>query len=224
VLELDLPDREVTGIAVLLHGGRAESLDPVRAGQLAVLRMLPFGRALSAAGRGRGLAVARVRYAMRGWNGTLQSPVADARAALEELNRRYPGIPSALVGHSMGGRTALHVAGEDGVRAVVGLAPWIEDGDPVAGLRRRRLLILHGDADRRTSAAAAEEYTTAAAAVAESASFVRVRGDGHAMLRRPRVWHRLTAGFVIAVLYRSAGAVPVPALAEALAGQPALVV
>jgi dienelactone hydrolase len=195
----------------------------VRAGQLAVLRMLPFGRALSAAGRGRGLGVARLRYAVRGWNGAQQSPVADARAALDELRRRHPGVPLALVGHSMGGRTALHVAGEQDVRAVVGLAPWIEAGDPVATLRGLRVLILHGDADRRTSAVAAEQYAAAAAAVAQSASFVRVRGDGHAMLRRPRVWHRLTAGFTIAVLYGSAAA-PVPALAEALAGEAALVV
>jgi pimeloyl-ACP methyl ester carboxylesterase len=217
------PEGDVTALAVVLHGGRSRSTAKVRANQLAVLRMVPFAKALHRAGHGHGLGVAHVRYRLRGWNGAAKEPVADVRWVLDRLVERFPGVPAALIGHSMGGRAAVYSADHPAVTTVVGLAPWIEAGDPVATLRGRRVLILHGDADRRTSAAAAEQYASAAAAVAQSASFVRVRGDGHAMLRRPRVWHRLTAGFAIAVLYGSAAA-PVPALAEALAGEAALVV
>lgn len=29
-----------------------------------------------------------------------------------------------------------------------------------------------------------------------SASFVEIGGEGHAMMRRPRLWHQLAAGFL----------------------------
>ena len=45
-LDVSLPPGDVTGIAVLLHGGRERSTAPVRGNQLAVLRMLPFARSL----------------------------------------------------------------------------------------------------------------------------------------------------------------------------------
>jgi hypothetical protein len=69
-------------------------------------------------------------------------------------------------------------------------------------------------------------YARSAAAVAESVSLVRVNGDGHAMLRRAAVWHRLTTGFVLGVLYGAdiAEATRPPVLGKALAGEPALVV
>ena len=85
-----------------------------------------------------GLAVARLRYRVRGWNGADAAPVADAHWALDQLTARFPGVPIALVGHSMGGRAALYAAGHPAVRAVVGLAPWIEPGDTertIDGLR-----------------------------------------------------------------------------------------
>ena len=54
----------------------------------------------------------------------------------------YPGVPIALVGHSMGGRVALHLAGEADVVVVAALAPWIAAGGCRAAvsppLRRRR--------------------------------------------------------------------------------------
>jgi pimeloyl-ACP methyl ester carboxylesterase len=193
------PD-DATSVALVLHGGRSSSRSKARARHLAVLRMKPFAASLHAAGGARGLAVARLRYALRGWNGDLRSPVADARWALEQLHERFPGAPVALVGHSMGGRTAVHVADDPLVTAVVGLAPWLEPGDPVVTMAGRRLLMVHGDRDRTTSAAAARRYVEAARPVAASAAFVTVRGDGHAMISRPRVWHSLTTAFVTAAL------------------------
>ena len=76
-----------------------------------------------------GLAVVSLRHCMRGWNGDLRSPVADARWALDQFRERFGDVDVALVGHSMGGRTALAVADDPSVRSVVALAPWIEPGD-----------------------------------------------------------------------------------------------
>jgi pimeloyl-ACP methyl ester carboxylesterase len=228
-LSVDTPRRPVRAIAVVLHGGRSVGAAPVRANQLAVLRMLPFARALTAAGSDRGLAVARLRYAVRGWNGAAQAPVGDVRWALDQLGARFPDVPVALVGHSMGGRAALCAAGHDAVRVVVGLAPWIEPGDPVAQLAGRRVLLAHGTRDRVTSPAASAAYARRAAEVASSVSYVSVSDERHAMLRRAAVWHDLAAGFVTGALL---GAAPegtgsrdtANVLTRALAGQATLVV
>jgi dienelactone hydrolase len=148
---------------------------------------------------------------------------------LDELTRRYPGVPVALLGHSMGGRTALYVAGHDQVRAVVALAPWIEDADPVQQLAGRRLLIAHGERDRVTAPRASVAYARRAAEVAEAASFVDVSDEHHAMIRRARLWHDLATGFVLGVLYGRSPDTTLRAdtrtvLREALAGQASLVV
>jgi predicted alpha/beta-hydrolase family hydrolase len=219
----------VRAVAVLLHGGRAHGTAPVTARQLAVLRMLPFATALQRAGAADGLAVARLRFGVRGWNGTQRSPVADARWALDDLQQRYPGAPVALVGHSMGGRTAVYAADHENVRAVVGLAPWIEPGDPYLPLAARRVLFVHGTHDRMTSARGSAEFARQASTVAASMSYVQIRNDGHPMLRRPGIWHELTAGFVTGVLLGTApqgtaGSDTTNVLVQALAGQASLVV
>jgi pimeloyl-ACP methyl ester carboxylesterase len=222
----------VRAIAVVLHGGRSHSSERVRPGQVAVLRMLPFAKSLRRAGAADGLVVARLRYAVRGWNGDTHAPVADVQWALGRLDERFPSAPVALVGHSMGGRAALYAAGQHNVRAVVGLAPWIEPGDPVAQLAGRRVLIAHGSRDRTTSASASAAYAREAGAVAESVSYVSVHDDGHAMLRRARVWQGLTTGFVTGLLldrpyppYPTARSDDTTNIvARALAGQASLVV
>ena len=221
----------VRGIALVMHGGRSTSTAPVRARQLAVLRMLPFAKALQRTGGPDGLVVARLRYAVRGWNGATRSPVADATWALEQLIEQFPGVPVALVGHSMGGRTAFYVAGHRAVTAVVALAPWIERGDPVRQLRGKRVLIAHGTQDRMTSARGSEAYASLAEAAGAVVTYVSVRMDAHAMLRRAELWHRLTAGFVTGVLFGTdngaegtAGPDATNPVNEALAGERSLVV
>ena len=101
----------VRGIAVVLHGGRSRSHLPVRATNLAVLRMRPFVSSLRRHSRS-GLVVAQVRYRVRGWNGAERSPVPDTLWALDQLAARFPDVPVALVGHSMGGRAAMYAAAE----------------------------------------------------------------------------------------------------------------
>ncbi|MGH8962112.1 MAG: alpha/beta hydrolase [Jatrophihabitantaceae bacterium] len=228
-LTVAAPHGDVIGVALVLHGGQENSTRPVRRGNLAALRMLPFARSLHAAGASSGLAVARLRYQLRGWNGDLRSPVGDARRALAELTGRFPGVPLALVGHSMGGRTAIHIADDPAVHAVVALAPWIEKGEPVETMTGRRLLVVHGDRDRITNPRASAAYTAAVAGCAESASYLAIRGERHAMLCRPRLWHRLSTGFVLGALFGapsegSGDDDTANLVSKALAGEPLLVV
>jgi dienelactone hydrolase len=126
--------------------------------------------------------------------------VRDAEWALRQLTERFPGLPIGLVGHSMGGRTAMRVAGHPSVRAVVALAPWLPDGEPVEQLRGRSVLIAHGNTDVVTSPRASRRFAARAQSVAERVGFVTVCGDIHAMVLRWRTWHRLSTGFALGAL------------------------
>lgn len=228
-LQVSPPDGPVRALALVLHGGRAKSTGPVRARNLAVVRMSPFATALRRAGAEHGLAVARLRYRVRGWNGAERSPVPDVEWALDQLAARYPDVTTALVGHSMGGRAAIYAAGHPAVHAVVGLAPWIEGGDPYAQVAGRHVLVAHGDHDRMTSARASAAWTRQAATVAASAGYVSVQRERHAMLRRAGLWHSLTSSYVLAVMCgvapRGTGDGPAAnVIAQVLAGQASLVV
>lgn len=228
VLQMAAAPEPPAGVALVLHGGRELSSDPVRAWNLAVLRMLPIARSLGAVGQPSGLAVARLRYGVRGWNGPARSPVADVRAALVALAERFPDTPVALVGHSMGARAALHAADHPAVRAVVALAPWITSDDPLEPVRDRRLLIVHGRADRVTDPAASCAYAGAVAPAAASCCWVGVRGEGHVLLLYPGLYRDLVAGFVLGALgLAAAPGGPVTGwhrrlVRRALAGQPSV--
>ncbi len=192
-------------VVLVLHGGQSESLARTSPGQLAALRMRPFARGLQRAGRRHGLAVWTVHYRYRGWNGGQASPVADVGWALAEVRHRHGDVPVVLLGHSMGGRAALRAAGDPSVRAVLSLAPWLPDGEPVGQLAGRRVLIAHGSRDGVTSPQASHAYAERAAAVALRVSWLPVRGDTHAMLARFRTWQRLAIRFVLSCLDSSTG-------------------
>ena len=152
VLTQDRPRGDVRAAVLLLHGGRSESREPVRSRQPSVLRLRPFAWALRRAGAPLGLTVWRLRYAVRGWNGAEESPLADVRPALAAVRERDPEVPVALVGYSMGGRAAVRVAGEsgDGVAAVAALAPWLTPSEPPRLLAGKHVLLMHGTADTTT--------------------------------------------------------------------------
>jgi alpha-beta hydrolase superfamily lysophospholipase len=225
---------QVRGVVLVMHGGRETSMAPTRPAQLAVLRMLPIARAIARAGAPHGIAVARLRFAVRGWNGASRSPVGDARDALDQLAARFSDVPIALVGHSMGGRTALNVADHPAVTTVVGLAPWIERADGTSTVAGRRVLLVHGTGDRITDPRRSKRFVQEVEGLASSASFVAVEGEKHAMLRRPAVWNALASGYVLAALCavapgtgqarETAGDETTNVLQLALAGQAALVV
>ncbi|MET8686817.1 alpha/beta fold hydrolase [Streptomyces sp. NPDC004732] len=183
-------------VVLLLHGGREHGTSTPPPWNLPSLRMRPFARAIRRAYGARDVAVGRVRYRCRGWNGERADAARDARRALDELAPRIGDAPVVLVGHSMGARAALSAAGHPSVLAVVGLAPWCPTGEPVAQLRGRGVVLLHGDRDGTTDPAQSVDYVARAAAAGATAGLVPMSGSGHAMLRNAPAWHALTTATV----------------------------
>lgn len=201
----------VRAAVLVLHGGQENSEAPASPWQPAYVRMVPFARDLA---RAPGVAVWQLCNRYRGWNAPALDPVTDARWALGELRRAHPDVPVALVGHSMGGRVALRVADEDAVTGVCALAPWTPDGEPVAQLAGRTVLIAHGDRDTMTDPALSYTYAERAKEVIDAVARFDVRGEAHALLRRYAEWTRLVRRFTLGVL----GVVDVDRdIAEALA-------
>src|SRR3954451_3412657 len=124
--------------------------------------MAALQRAVTPAAHAAGLSTWLLRYAVRGWNGG--APVADARWALDEVRRELGDVPVVLLGHSMGGRTAVHVADDPSVVGVVALAPWLPAGEGIAALSGTPLVAAHGRRDHLTSARATRAYVERLAA------------------------------------------------------------
>ncbi|MGB3439610.1 MAG: alpha/beta fold hydrolase [Actinophytocola sp.] len=188
---------DTEGAVLVLHGGQENSTAPSAPWHPAYLRMIPFARDLR---RAPGVAVWQLCNRYRGWNAPALDPVADARWALGRLRETHPDVPVALVGHSMGGRVALRVADDPAVVGVCALAPWTPDGEPVAQLAGRTVLIAHGDRDRMTDPALSFSYARRAKDVTDAVARFDVLGEGHALLRRYGEWTRLVRRFTLGVL------------------------
>lgn len=197
-LELKIPGRpdRVDGIVLLLHGGKATSRARVRRTSLAAARMRPFAAAIARHDGPDAIGAGLLRYRYQGWNGSSTDPVHDALWALDEIERIYAPAPVVLVGHSMGGRTALRAAGHPAVTAVAALAPWVPEGEPVAQLAGRAVLIAHADDDRVTDPAGSLDYAVRAKPIAARLEHRSFPEGGHAMLRGAAAWHRMVAQFV----------------------------
>jgi alpha-beta hydrolase superfamily lysophospholipase len=208
------PDRPVSAVVLVLGGGKAKSYAPSDPANLTALRMRPFAASLHRRGRRHGLAVWTVRYRYRGWNGRDRSPVSDVDWALEEVRRRHGEVPVVLVGHSMGGRTALACGGAPAVKGVCALAPWVEERDPVDQLAGTTVLIVHGSADLVTSPGASRTFAHRLGQVSPTVGYISIPWEMHAMVLRYRTWHSLATGFALGVL----GLAPMPRrIASALA-------
>jgi dienelactone hydrolase len=92
------------------------------------------------------LAFLEVRFRIKSWH-RLDLCAEDARAAISEAVDAG-AREVLLVGFSMGGAVAIKAAGHPAVRVVLGLAPWIPERLPLAPLRGRRLVVVHGALDR----------------------------------------------------------------------------
>lgn len=189
-------------VVLVLAGGRAHSRARVRPWQLAQLRMVPIARAA----RSPGVPVWRLRYRVRGWNAPWSDPVRDTRWALAELTQLHPAAAILLVGHSMGGRTALRCADDPAVAGVLALAPWLEPGEPIVLRPAVGVLIAHGDRDRITDPAASSAFAARAAAAGLPVRFLSMPGSAHAMLRRAGQWHALVRSAVAELLAAQARA------------------
>ena len=194
-----------SSVVLVLPGGQVKNTRAARWHDPSALRMVPVALAARAAGRGA-FAVARLQYAVRGWNAAAASPLVDARAAMDEIEERYPGLPVMVVGHSMGGRVALALAADRRVRGVLALAPWIERSDRITPSAGVRLLLVHGLKDPITSAALSRSTVARLQAQGAHASFVGLRREGHAMLLRAAVWDQVTTGFLRASIEATSAA------------------
>jgi pimeloyl-ACP methyl ester carboxylesterase len=194
---------QVRGVVLLLHGGAERGTEPVDRRSLSWRRAMLMALSLRRRVTGQGADLWLLRFRVRGWNAgleTLPSPVSDARWALEEVRRRHGSVPVSLVGHSMGGRTAVAVADDPDVVGVVGLAPWLPPGEPVRPLAGRHLAAAHGRSDQITSYDATRAFVVRASQVAASAVFEDMGEVGHYLLRRVRAWDRFTATQALAQL------------------------
>lgn len=87
-----------------------------------------------------------VRYRVKSWR-QLGGCIDDARAALTAA-RESGAEEIALLGFSMGGAVAVHVAADPDVRSVIALAPWLYPELDVSPLDGRRFAVAHGSLDR----------------------------------------------------------------------------
>jgi alpha-beta hydrolase superfamily lysophospholipase len=188
--DLTAHDRVSSPVAVVLvlHGGKDRSVAPVTGRSLSWQRAAVLGRTLGRALHDDGVAIRLLRYRTVGWNGDGAGPVADARWALDRIAEELD-VPVALVGHSMGGRTASRVADHRLVRGVVALAPWLPPADPVVALTGKELHAAHGRRDRITRASDTRAYVERAARVAAATSYTDMGDRGHYLLSGIHAWN-----------------------------------
>ncbi len=186
---------------LLLHGGQEQNEEPVQDKHASWWRMALLARGLSRFAKSHELALVLVQYRKRGWNSPHDpDPVRDARYALSEMTARFAGAPVVLVGHSMGGRTACHVADHQKVVGVVALAPWLPRGESVSAMAGKHLRVIHGTDDRWTSPQWSRDFVDRCQGLASSATWTSMPGVGHFMLRRVKRWNRFVEDSVSDIL------------------------
>ncbi|MGY1770005.1 alpha/beta hydrolase [Blastococcus sp. SYSU D00813] len=185
-------------VALFCHGGTVESVQPPRERALSLLRMRTIEEFVRRSVGPRGLDTYLLRYRVAGWNGVAADAFADVRWALARIRDEHgDDVPVVLVGHSMGGRAVLRAGGEPGVAAVCALAPWTPPGEPVAHLRGRTAVLLHGRGDRWVPARLSADFAVRAQRAGARIARFTVAG-GHSMVRRSGLWHALVRDVVLA--------------------------
>ncbi len=180
-------------MVLLAHGGQEHSLDDPHDWRAALLRMWPLAAAARSAAPDA--AVGLVRYRYRGWNGEQAHAAADLLTLLDALPDAVTEI--ALVGHSMGGRAVLRAGGHDRVTAVLALAPWLPESDPLVAVPDRVVLLAHGDQDRLTSPALTARYAGLLRSAGHRVVHLTAAGETHGLLRRHGDWDHLVRRFVL---------------------------
>ena len=180
------------GLVLMLHGGAQHSQRPVDGRSLSLRRTQMMYAALAPRVADAGCALALLSFTVKGWNAHqgAPAPVTDARRALAEIGERHPGVPVVLLGHSMGARAAVHVADQEQVVGVVGLAPWLPADEPVGAVAGKHVVAAHGRRDRITSPRQTRAFLERAGRIAASTEFVDMGPAGHYMLTHVRAWNR----------------------------------
>ncbi len=198
---------EAISAILVLHGGQESSRMPTTPWQLSYLRMLDMYVGLRRASQS--CAIYLLRYRVRGWNadGGEPDPVCDARWALDRIAHDHPGVPVALLGHSMGGRTAFAVADHPSVTGVCALAPWLPPHEPVVRIRpEQRFVLAHGTSDKMTSAPQSLAYAARLRDAGGQTARFEFLGGRHSMLDQPSLWRR----FAVATTLGLIGDQPLP--------------
>ena len=188
------------GVVLMLHGGTETSTLAVDSRSASWRRSRAMQRSITPRAHTAGVSTWLLRYRERGWNGTGADRIDDARWALEEVRRELGELPVVLLGHSMGGRTSVHVADDPSVVGVVALAPWLPPGERIDALSDKHLVAAHGRRDRITSHDATAAYVQRAGAVAASAQLESLPAAGHYMFRRASSWNRVAVESSLALL------------------------
>jgi pimeloyl-ACP methyl ester carboxylesterase len=191
------------GLVLMLHGGTARSTTPVDDRSASWRRSAWMMRRIADTAAAADVSVRLLRYRVRGWNeetATPPDPVIDARHALDEIRAELGDVPVVLLGHSMGGRTAVAVADHPSVTGVVALAPWLPGSDPVTALAGRHLAAAHGRADRITSPRMTQAFVRRAAPLTATAEYHDMGRVGHYMFRRIRRWDEFAVSRSLAFL------------------------
>lgn len=186
---------EPIGCVLVLPGGKPSSEEPSRPWQLAHVRVGLLAAELQR-NLGPAVQVRRTRYRLRGWNAPRLDALGDARSVLSTIISEFDARRVILVGHSMGGRVAVHLAAETPVGAIVALAPWWPANDAAGVPVGTRLLAVHGTADTWTDPRSSRAQVEAARRRGVHADWVGLDGADHFLLRQWRSWTTLTTGLI----------------------------
>ncbi|MEV6288175.1 alpha/beta fold hydrolase [Kribbella sp. NPDC051770] len=193
-IDLVAAPRGARDLVLLAHGGMENSTADPHSWRAPILRMWPFAAVARKAAPG--VAVGLMRYRYQGWNGAAADAAADLRTVLDRLVSGPPRFDRViLIGHSMGGRAVVAAGNHSLVSGVLGLAPWLPEGEPLVRLRGP-VAFAHGSADRITSPHGTAAYTKRLRAEGIPVALLTLPGEKHAMLHRAPDWNRIVRDFV----------------------------